>query len=206
MRVNKYLLPIVTILALFGAVGFAKATGFWAVTGKGMVDLENLTSGADIRGWMTMEQISEGYGIPKGMLYHMLELSNEIPPTTALKELEGLSAGFSVGAVREAVEAYLQGEILEIEHEPLRDDEPDEGQGPTPLAPDEVLSADQIRGRHSLVEIAEGCQVPLNELIASLGLPADVDANTRVRELMDAGLVGEMSVLREVVRGLQGDG
>ena len=90
-----------------------------SVSNYWLASLENLTSEAEIRGWMTLEQIPEGYGIPKGVLYRMLDLSNEIPLTTALKELEALAPGFSLNAVREAVDAYLRDEIPDIEHAPL---------------------------------------------------------------------------------------
>jgi len=41
--VNKFLAPILVVVALFGSYVVAQATGFWAVSGKEMIDLSNMT-------------------------------------------------------------------------------------------------------------------------------------------------------------------
>ena len=51
-----------------------------------MVNLEQLTGGADVKGWMTLEQVAGGSGMDTATLYAELGLSADIPPETALKE------------------------------------------------------------------------------------------------------------------------
>jgi hypothetical protein len=110
--VNKFLLPILVLAALLGSYVVAQATGFWAVSGKAMVDLENLTSSADIRGWMTLDQVIQGFGIPQADLYAALSIPAGIPTSTPIKDLEGIVPGFEVTLVREAVDAFLSGAPL----------------------------------------------------------------------------------------------
>ena len=61
MRVNKWLVPTLALVLLLGTVGVAQATGWWLVSGREMVNLEQLTGGADVKGWMTLEQVAVGH-------------------------------------------------------------------------------------------------------------------------------------------------
>ncbi len=212
MNVNRFFLPVLMLVALFGSYLVGKATGFWQVSGRQMLDTGGMSSGSDIRGWMTLEQISEGYGIPLQQLYALLELPASIPASTALKDLEQSLEGFEVSVVRTAVDGYLAGGAqLEapiiaptptsaapeggspVEHMPSG-----EGSGPAPLQPGEVLPGDAIRGRHTLQEIGDQCQVPLPDLLEALGLPADTDLHTAVKDL---GV--EVMLIRQAVTTLQ---
>lgn len=212
MTVNRFLLPAFVLVALFGSYLVGKATGLWQVSGRAMVESGGMNTGDDIRGWMTLEQISEGYAIPLEEIYAMLNLPADIPATTALKDLEQVIEGFEVSAVRSAVDAYRSGAALPpavaITPTPAATPTPPaapvghtpsgEGVGPTPLPPGEVLPGEAIRGRHTLQEIGDQCQVPLPELLAALGLPEDTRLNTAVKDL---GI--EMTLIRQAVTELQ---
>jgi hypothetical protein len=200
------------LVALFGSYMVGKATGLWQVSGRDMVESGGMNTSDDIRGWMTLEQISEGYSIPLTELYNLLGLPADIPASTALKDLEQMIGGFEVSTVRSAVDSYRSVEApqqltaptpipaqtatpaaIPAEHFPSG-----EGGGPTPLPPDEVLPGDAIRGRHTLQEIGDQCQVPLPELLAALGLAQDTDLNTAVKDL---GV--EVTLIRQAVTELQ---
>ncbi len=212
MTVNRFLLPAFVLVALFGSYLVGKATGLWQVSGRAMVESGGMNTGDDIRGWMTLEQISEGYAIPLEELYAMLNLPADFPATTALKDLEQVIEGFEVSAVRSAVDAYCSGAALPpavaITPTPAATPTPPaapaahipsgDGVGPTPLPPGEVLPGEAIRGRHTLQEIGEQCQVPLPELLAALGLPEDTNLNTAVKDL---GV--EVTLIRQAVTELQ---
>jgi hypothetical protein len=229
-KVNKFLAPILVLAALFGSYVVAQATGFWSVSGKDMIDLESMTSSEEIRGWMTLEQVFLGFGIPQEAFYQALGIPADIPPTTALKDLEGLIEGFEVTTVREAVDASLSGTPLEPEPAPVEQvatptptpppstapaaeatahvpqgegTGEGTGTGPTPLPPGQVLPGSEIKGRHTLNDIAEQCQVPLAELLAALSLPADTDVHTAVKDLVEEGKISEIQVIRDVVTALQ---
>ncbi len=226
--VNKFLMPILVLAALLGSYLVAQATGFWVVSGKAMIDVENLTSSADIRGWMTLEQVSQGFGIPQAVLYAALGIPADIPASSALKDLEGIVAGFEVTAVREAVDAYLSGGAAPAR--PGSGSSPDSGHphshpaphasahcalttrhregegtgtGPTPLPPGQILPGSEIKGRHTFQQIVDQCQVDLADLMVALALPADTDPNLAMKDLVEQGIISEIQLVRDAVTALQ---
>lgn len=50
MTVNRFLMPAVILVALFGSYLIGKTTGFWQVSGRAMVDSGGMNTGDDIRG------------------------------------------------------------------------------------------------------------------------------------------------------------
>ena len=109
MTVNKYLMPIIAIAALVAVVLGARLTGDWIVSGK-QIPLGDMTA-ADIKGWMTLQNVSDGLTIPLPDLYKLAGIPEgaDVPPTTAMKDLEGLAEGFEVSLLRDAAAAYLAG-------------------------------------------------------------------------------------------------
>ena len=109
MTVNKYLMPLIAIAALIAVVLGARLTGDWIVSGK-QIPLGDMTA-ADIKGWMTLQDVSDGLKIPLPDLYRLAGVPEgaAVPPTTAMKDLEGLAEGFEVSLLREAAAAYLDG-------------------------------------------------------------------------------------------------
>jgi hypothetical protein len=224
---NKFLMPILVLAALLGSYLVAQATGFWAVSGKAMLDLENLTSSADIRGWMTLEQVIQGFGIPQAELYAALAIPAGLPASTALKDLEGIVAGFEVTKVREAVDAFLSGAPLPPAQAPAEAPQATptpapvltpqptahlpqgsgtgegDGAGPTPLPAGQILPASEIKGRHTLNDIAGQCQVDLAELLANLDLPASTNPNIAIKDLVSQGAISEIQIVRDAVAKLQ---
>jgi hypothetical protein len=233
MIANKYLLPLFTLLALFGSYAFARAAGVWSVSGKDSIDVTHMSSGAEIRGWMTLEQISAGFDIPIAELYPLLGIPADIPPATALKDMEGLLPDFEVSVVREKVDASLgiesSGEDTSMPvpvetavviptatatpptpsptalvHVPQAQGEGDgSGAGPTPLPPGAILPGSEIKGRHTLNDISEQCQVDVIELLAALGLPEDFDLSIAAKDLIGMGNISEIQTIRDAVTALQ---
>ena len=109
MTVNKYLMPIIAIAALIAVVLGARLTGDWIVSGK-QIPLGDMAA-ADIKGWMTLQNVSDGLKIPLPDLYKLAGIPEgaAVPPTTAMKDLEGLVEGFEISLLREAAAAYLGG-------------------------------------------------------------------------------------------------
>lgn len=104
MRLNKFVMPIVVIVTLLGSVAVAQLMGWWVPS----VDVNAMNSPDQIRGWMTLQQVSEQFKIPQEILYQKLAIPADVPPTTPLRDLEGKVADFEVDAVRMIVEDYLQ--------------------------------------------------------------------------------------------------
>ena len=110
MKVNKYLLPVLAVVLLLGTVWVAKAAGLWATGGRDqiMLDDSGRPDPQGIKGWMTLRQVSETYGVPLEDLYALIGVPAGVSPDTALKELEALVPGFSVWQVRELVWMYRE--------------------------------------------------------------------------------------------------
>ncbi len=106
MRINPFAMPIVIIVALFGTVFTAQAMGQWSTSGRVAIDRAKMTA-ADLKGWMTLQDVMDGLQISQSDLYATAKIPNDTPPTTALNKLEALVPGFSVTTLREALTAEL---------------------------------------------------------------------------------------------------
>lgn len=111
MKVNPFLAPAVVIVTLVGFVFGAQATGLWSTSGRTAVDLQQMAP-ADLKGWMTLQQVSDGVGIPHDELYALAGVPEDVPANTALKELEQLAPGFEVSLLREALADYVERRAL----------------------------------------------------------------------------------------------
>lgn len=238
IRVNKYLVPILAVVTLLGSVWVAKAAGVWQTSGRGQVLLDEggTADPQGIKGWMTLNDVSETYGVPLEALYSMIGASPDIPPDTALKDLEKLVPGMEVWALREAVAAY-QDENRTTENEHNEDDAIEEAPQPTPTPQARLgseptaehdpqgageargegygegfslpqdgsrLPGSEIKGRMTMQEVIDHCQVPLEYLVAELGLLDDVDTRLWMRDLANQYGI-EVSTVREVVEQYQAE-
>ena len=237
IRVNKYLVPVLAVVTLLGSVWVAKAAGVWQTSGRDQVLLDE-SGQADpqgIRGWMTLNDVSETYGVALEALYCMIGASPDIAPDTALKDLEKLVPGMEVWAVRAGVAAYQDGswtpeaghcedEAIEeppqpavapmpwpalpgAEHAPQGAGESrGEGFGEGFSLPQDGsrLAGAEIKGRMTMQEVLDRCQVPLETLVAELGLPDDVDTRVWMRDLANQYGI-ELGTVREVVERYQAE-
>jgi hypothetical protein len=221
MRVNRFLMPIIVIVALLGTTFVAQAAGFWSTSGKTSIDLNNMTA-ADIKGWMTLQQVMDGLQISKEELYAVGGIPLDIPTETALKELEGVVPDFEISTLREKLAAPARSAPIEppapieptpiptpiatpVHTQPITGTHSGDGTGigPTPVPPGQVLPADQIKGRMTLREVSDQCAVPLNQLLAALSLPPDTNANIALKDLINAGTLAEVTAVKDAVAKLQ---
>ena len=220
MRVNRFFMPIIVIVALLGTTFVAQAAGFWSTSGKDSIDLENMTS-ADIKGWMTLQQVMDGLKISKEELYSVGGIPLDIPAEQALKDLEGVVPNFEISTLRDKLAAPANPiePLAPIEPPPVptptatpvhtqpitgtQHTGDGTGLGPTPLPPGQVLPADQIKGRMTLREVSEQCVVPLDQLLAALNLPPDTNPNVALKDLINAGTLTEVTAVKDAVVKLQ---
>ena len=232
IRVNKYLVPVLAVLTLLGSVWIAKAAGVWQTSGRGQVLLDE-SGQADpmgIKGWMTLNQVSETYDVPLDALYGMIDAGPDVPPDTALKDLEKLVPGMEVWALREAVADYqdehCEDQSVEEAPQPAPTPSPEpqtelpvaehvlqgsgeargEGYGEGFSLPQDGsrLPGSQIKGRMTLQEVIDHCQVPLEYLVSELALPDDVDIRLWMRDLANKYGI-EVSTVRDVVERYQAE-
>ncbi len=104
MRVNRFLMPAIVIAALLGTTLIAQAASFWSTSGRDSTVLESMTA-ADIKGWMTLQQVIDGLQISKEELYAVGGIPLEVPTETALNDLEGIVPDFEISTLRDKLAA-----------------------------------------------------------------------------------------------------
>lgn len=218
MRVNRFLIPILALVALFGTVLVAQATGNFATNGRAGTDLARLTP-ADLKGWMTLQDVMKGLGISQKDLYAAGNIPSTIPVTSALNKLEAQVPGFSVTSLRDALKVKLNPS-QPASTQPT----PSAGAGavptpvapvsqtgtsatthatPTPLPQGQILPANQIKGSMTLRTVSQQCAVPLDQVMIALKLPAETDPNMLIKDLVSQGKIAEVSAVQKVVAELQ---
>ncbi len=225
MRVNPFFMPVIVIVVLLGTAFVAQAAGIWSTSGRETVDLGQMTP-ADIKGWMTLQQVMDGVGISQSDLYALAGIPASIPPTTVLKDLEPLIPSFEISTLRDALTARLgmSGSATPIPANatgiPVQADVVNT---PTPVPPvlptstpavhsastaaataaGQILPADQIKGKMTLREVSEQCGVPLNILLPALSLPAETNPDVAIKDLVTQGKLAEVATVQQAVAALQ---
>ncbi len=110
MRVNPFVYGVVVLVVFFALIGGAKAAGVWSVSGKMTGTGEKIVpTGAnvdEIKGWMTLNDVSAAYGVPVADILAAFDLPADTAGTAQLKTLE--SDTFSVVNLRTWLETRRQ--------------------------------------------------------------------------------------------------
>ncbi len=229
MRLNPFFMPALSITLLFGTVFGAQAAGVWSTSGRDTSALDALTP-ADVKGWMTLQQISAGIPIPPDELYSLMGIPSDIPAETALKDLEGVVPDFEVSVLRERLTAWQSGDaalpdpivqaptgaptleptaappatstsIAAPTATPLPTDSP----AGSPATPAGVAPTCDIRGKMTLQDVSAGCGVALDRLIEAAGLPGDTAADAVLKDLINQGVLTDLATFKTTVAGLQAE-
>ena len=229
MRLNPFFMPALSITLLFGTVFGAQAAGVWSTSGRDTSALDALTP-ADVKGWMTLQQISAGIPIPPDELYSLMGIPSDIPAETALKDLEGVVPDFEVSVLRERLTAWQAGgatlpdptvlaptgaptleptvappatatSIAAPTATPLPTDSP----AGSPATPEGGAPTCDIRGKMTLQDVSAGCGVALDRLIEAAGLPGDTAADAVLKDLINQGVLTDLATFKTTVAGLQAE-
>jgi hypothetical protein len=102
MKVNPFVYGIIIVAVFFGVLGGAKAAGIWSVSAKVTATGERVAptgqSVDEIKGWMTLADITTAYKVSLKDIVAAFELPADTPETEQLKNLE--SEKFSVTNLR----------------------------------------------------------------------------------------------------------
>ncbi len=108
MRPRNLIYVVIALALFFLPYGVARATGYWSTSGKfdgkGAPITATGRDTAEIKGWMTFGEISQGYNVSLSEIAAAFHL----PPdqVTADKPLNKMEAGeFSVSALRQWLDA-----------------------------------------------------------------------------------------------------
>jgi hypothetical protein len=217
MRINPFFIPVIFIGLMLGTVFAAQLFGLWSTSGRTSVNLESFKP-EDIKGWMTLQQISDGVGIPLKDVYLRANIPQDVPADTAVKDLEGVLAGFETSTLREVLALEAQPAVEPMDMPVLKPTAQPEMAAtqkvtgthmingmaitPTPLSEGQVLPAADIKGRMTIREVSASCAVPLEALLDALKLPAS-KADTAIKDLIAAGDMTDITVIKEAAAKLQ---
>ncbi len=211
-RAVLWLVPLVTIAALFGGYGIASATGTWVTSGKTTVTAGTRLSPTDLKGWMTLQQAADGLGIDVALLIRLLEAPDgtTITGDTAFKDLEALIPGFDLTTFKARLSGVLQPEGTAPA--PVRPATPDttapaaspssptqrpEQQGtPTPPRPSSTSS---ITGQSTLRQVAQANGLDPEALRAQAGLPVTVGLDVMLKDIRNSVPGFEIQSVRDAV-------
>ena len=103
MRINPYLFGFLVLVLFLGSIGLAQANGLWSISGKVTSTGEKVApSGTDvteIKGWMTLGDITNAYQVPLEEIITTFGLPADTTADIQLKSLE--SDQFSVTGLRD---------------------------------------------------------------------------------------------------------
>ena len=109
MKVNPFIYGVLILVIFFGVIGGAKAAGVWSVSGKLTSSGEKAApTGAnvdEIKGWMTLDDVSTAYKVPVAEILAAFNLPADTPGTAQIKSLE--SDTFSTTDLRTWLKARL---------------------------------------------------------------------------------------------------
>lgn len=187
MRVKPIFAPILAVAVLLMTVFGANQLGLWSTSGRTSVNLENMNA-LDIKGWMTIQQVSDGLRIPVNQVRTALSVPASAPDSTAMKDLEKLIPGFETSQARD-----ILGKAV-----------PNMPALPVPtIAPSQAFTVDQIKGGQTLKQVVEQANVPLQSLLSQLNLAPDTNVDLALKDLIAQGKLTEVTQVRDAVTVLQ---
>jgi hypothetical protein len=210
MKVHRLVMPAILIVTLLGTVQVANLLGYWQTSGQELVDLTNLKA-ADIKGWMTLEQVALGTQIPLPDLLVILGLPADTPGATPMKDLEDI---VDVDTARTKISDYLgqpaspgsasqPTATLDATVAPTAVGTPKTEATRTPAPAGQLAPAD-IKGTMTLREVSTGTGLPLDKLLAEAKLPADTSPDITLKDLV-AKIPGlEIQTVRDAATRLLG--
>lgn len=104
IHVNQYLYAALILVLFLGTIQGAKLAGVWSTSGRVTAGGEPVQiTGADpaeVKGWMTIEDVITAYRVPREELYARFKLPADLPVETQLKAIEPIVPDFSVTDLR----------------------------------------------------------------------------------------------------------
>jgi hypothetical protein len=104
VRINPYVYATVMLVLFLGTIQATQALGVWTTSGKVTGGGERIVATgldpAEIKGWMTVQDVCTAYGVSPDEFIARFALPPDTPLGTPLKDLENAASGFSMEDVR----------------------------------------------------------------------------------------------------------
>ena len=173
------------VLGLFALIGTTKLAGKWQ-TSPEAIKLTNQAGELEpefIRGWMSFDEVSSGFGLPLQHLYEQTGLPESIPSNARMNTIaKEYNVEFEPDRIREIVRAYLSGESSEaaiagsVDSSGQASSQPGSGK-------QESGEGQEVKGFMTLKEIELATGVPADYILGHLDLTG-INTRQPVREWM----------------------
>lgn len=215
MKASVWLAPVAFVAIMFGTIGVAQATGGWVTSGKQTVTAGQRLTADDLKGWMTLQQASDGLGLPLETLIAAIDPPAGVALTgaTAFKDLEALVPGFELTSFREVIRLLLNPTTSAAPTSPSA--APTSAPAPQPSAThtptgiptgtgsaSETGASGSVTGQSTLRGIARDNGLDPAVLARESGLPADVNLDATLKTLRDSYPGWEIQAVRDAVARL----
>lgn len=192
---------LLLVAGLFATVGLSQMWGKWR-TQPVMVAYTNIAGKLDpgqIRGWMTLADISGGYGVPLHVLYGATRLPTTVDPATRLNQIaKKYDLDFEPDGIRDVVAGFLdRPPALTTPQAPHttgteKSATPGANTGTAERKPSTAQTPPQshpggdaeVKGFMTLNEIASKTGAPADYILKTLGIAEAIDPRQPVREWM----------------------
>ena len=191
-RLSHPVYASILVVGIFAVIGASQLAGKWQPKPEAVsfTDRAGKLDPENIRGWMTLAEISQGYSMPLERLYRDAGIPSRVPPTMRINAIAGkYELPFQPDSVRGIVEKFLAG----VPSAP-----------PTPTQPGQAAGSEgeEVRGTMTLTEIALKTGVPQAHLLKSLGAPSDINPRIPVRDWLHSQ-GKSMQDVREIVKSFR---
>lgn len=153
MKLKNWVLPIIVFGIFWGSIGAGMAAGVWKATQED--SSIKITSTDDLKGWMTLEDISGYLNVKQGELAKTLGIPATTDRNMQLKDIAA-EKGVETDELKESLAGYFS---------------------------DENGTEQNIKGLMSLLEVEKATGVPVKYICEKVGLPKDVDTRAPMRNL-----------------------
>lgn len=99
-KVKPLWIIVLSLMIFFGGIGIARLTGFYQEKPEA-VKAGEVIKAEDIKGYMTLQEVSDGLQMPLDELYKKLEIDKKVPADTKMKDIQNIVPDFDVEAARE---------------------------------------------------------------------------------------------------------
>ena len=205
-----WIAPAVTIAALFGSYGIASAAGAWSTSGKQVIAASTRVTPDDLKGWMTLQQASDGLGIGVDRLIALLDApaGAAITPATAFKDLEDLVPGFELSTFKVRLAAALAASAPSAAPTPTGIDAAPTASGSSSSATHAPTGSgtpgtSSITGQTTLRQAATAAGIDPERLRREAGLPASVGLDVALKDIKNSVPGFEIQSVRDAVERLR---
>jgi hypothetical protein len=194
----------VSITLILALVIGAKSLGWYGTSGKvsattgEAVELGPNSVGQDIKGWMTIQQVLDGFSLSKESLYSKFNIPASVATKTTVGSLSEEISTFELPALRE----WIDAKITQVKSDnAISIPTAIKTESPSATAHPESTSSSatfEVKGRTTIQEILEATFVTRKEFYKLFAIPDRIPTSTALNNIQTQGVDNfEVSAVRD---------